>query len=155
MKTFDENLRLIWDTQGLSVIILGKHSSDRCQIIVLLRFFEYNFLCVTSGMQVFVGIHHIFTLKLLIHETKHLKIMKNKKKLFKIFQLQRKWQTFEPFQKTSQITNNMENPVVIWDTTISLRIRLWEIQKQRIIKGSLINYIKNNIDRLYQLYFGT
>ena len=66
-----------------------------------------------------------------------------------------KCQIFEPFQKMSQITNNMENPVVIWDTVISLRIRLWEIQKQRIIKGSLINYIKNNIDRLYQLYFGT
>ena len=66
-----------------------------------------------------------------------------------------KCQTFEPFQKMSQITNNMENPVVIWDTIISLRIRLCKIQKQRIIKGSLINYIKNNIDRLYQLYFGT
>ena len=49
----------------------------------------------------------------------------------------------------------MENPVVIWDTVISLRIRLCKIQKWRIIKGSLINYIKNNIDRLYQLYFGT
>ena len=39
----------------------------------------------------------------------------------------------------------MENLVVIWDTIISLRIRLWEIQKQRIIKGSLINYIKTTL----------
>ena len=81
--------------------------------------------------------------------------MNNKKKLIKIFLTTEEMANIWNFSKTSQITNNMENSVVIWDTVISLRIRLWEIQKQMIIKGSLINYIKNNIDRLYQLYFGT
>ena len=47
----------------------------------------------------------------------------------------------------SQITNNMENPVVIWDTIDISENKIVENSKPwRIITGSLINYTKNNID---------
>ena len=57
------------------------------------------------------GMHDFFTKLSFKIQEKLFKIMKNKKKLIKITQQQRKWQKFELFQETSQIIHTIQTPV--------------------------------------------
>ena len=54
----------------------------------------------------------------------------------------------------SQITHNIENQDGTFGHHHISKKMITGIKKWRIGEGSLINYIKNNNDKLYQLYFG-